>query len=142
MLNYAESKLPNLYEPDNGSISEKDASIWDKNFLYQVKNELERNFSREKLKYYEVVAKEVLKDKARLLDEEENVQKVDDSANTEQHNEKKVGNNKKYACIGIAAGGVALATIGICTSKALVTTLGVAGFVAGGYMLYRELKNK
>ena len=111
MLNYAESKLPNLYEPDNGSISEKDAAVWDKNFLYQVKNELDGNFSREKLKYYEVVAKEVLKDKARLLDEEENVQKVDGSANTEQHNDEKDGNNKKKGCIGIAV--IVAATAGV-----------------------------
>ena len=71
MLSYAESQLDGLFVPDNGHRSEKEAVLWDKDFLYQIKNELDDNFSREKLNYYEQVAKQVLKEKARQLDEEE-----------------------------------------------------------------------
>ena len=87
MLSYAESQLDGLFVPDNGHRSEKEAALWDKEFLYQIKNELDDNFSREKLNYYVHVAKQVLKDKARLLDEEEAKQK--------QHSEKQEGTQNR-----------------------------------------------
>ena len=90
MLAYAESQLNGLFVPDDGHRSEKDASLWDKDFLYQIKNELDDNFSREKLNYYEQVAKQVLKDKARQLHEEEVKQQQHQSENqkSEQRIEK------------------------------------------------------
>lgn len=141
MLSYAESHLNGLFVPDNGHRSEKDAAQWDKDFLYQIKNELDDNFSREKLNYYEQVAKQVLKDKAQQLDEEEaKQQQHPESHDGERLNEKWLEEHKKEVYAGVTIGGVALVTIGLCVSKAALTTLGVVGLAVGGYMLYKETK--
>ena len=132
MLAYAESKLDNLYVADNGKKIEQDPNTWDDTYLSKVKTEAERNFSREKLAYYEKVAKQVLKDKAKRKD----------------HWFEK--NKKKIVCSGITVGGAVLTTVGLCVSKdddiatltkVAITSLGIAGLVVGGYMLYKELKN-
>lgn len=140
MLSYAESKLGGLFEPDNGRRSEKDAALWDKDFLYQIKNELDDNFSREKLSYYEQVAKQVLKDKAQQLDEEEAKQQQPENRESERFNENWFEEHKKEVYTGVTIGGAVLATIGLCVSKAALTTLGVVGLAVGGYMLYKETK--
>ena len=142
MLAYAESQLNGLFVPDNGHRSEKDAALWDKDFLYQIKNELDDNFSREKLNYYEQVAKQVLKDKARQLHEEEVKQQQQRPEN--QEGEQQADNwfegHKKEVYTGVTVGGAVLTTIGLCVSKAALTTLGVVGLAVGGYMLYKETK--
>ena len=142
MLSYAESQLDGLFVPDNGHRSEKEAVLWDKDFLYQIKNELDDNFSREKLNYYEQVAKQVLKEKARQLDEEEIKQQQHQSEN--QESEHQTDNwfegHKKEVYTGVTVGGAVLTTIGLCVSKAALTTLGVVGLAFGGYMLYKETK--
>lgn len=141
MLSYAESQLSGLFMPDNGHRSEKDAALWDKDFLYQIKNELDDNFSREKLNYYEQVAKQVLKDKARQLDEEKiKQQQRSENQESEQQTENWFENHQKEVYAGITVGGVALTTIGLSVSKVALTILGVAGLVVGGYMLYTETK--
>ena len=142
MLAYAESQLNGLFVPDNGHRSEKDAALWDKDFLYQIKNELDDNFSREKLNYYEQVAKQVLKDKARQLHEEEVKQQQQRPEN--QEGEQQADNwfegHKKEVYTGVTVGGAVLTAIGLCVSKAALTTLGVVGLAVGGYMLYKETK--
>ena len=142
MLSYAESHLNGLFVPDNGHRSEKDAAQWDKDFLYQIKNELDDNFSREKLNYYEQVAKQVLKDKARQLHEEEVKQQQQRPENQEgeQQTENWFEGHKKEVYTGVTVGGAVLTTIGLCVSKAALTTLGVVGLAVGGYMLYKETK--
>lgn len=141
MMSYAESKLNGLFEPDDGRKSEKDAAQWDKDFLYQIKNELDDNFSREKLNYYEQVAKQVLKDKAQQLDEEEaKQQQQSEKQDGEQQTENWFEEHKKEVYTGVTVGGAVLTTIGLCVSKAALTTLGVVGLAVGGYMLYKETK--
>lgn len=142
MLAYAENQLNRLFVPDNGHRSEKDAALWDKEFLYQIKNELDDNFSREKLNYYEQVAKQVLIDKARQLNEEEIKQQQHQSENqdNEQQTENWFENHKKEVYTGVTVGGAVLTTIGLCVSKAALTTLGVVGLAVGGYMLYKETR--
>lgn len=140
MLIYAENKLDGLYEKDNGIVFEQDRSKWDDIFLSKVKIELEDNFSREKLVFYEIVAKHVLKEKARRLDESEANEPKEDGATEDQHFVNWFENHKKEVYTGVTVGGVALTTIGLCVSKAALTTLGVVGLAAGGYMLYKETK--
>lgn len=142
MLSYAENRMDGLFEPDNGRMSEKDSTQWDKDFLYQLKNELDDNFSREKLNYYEQVAKQVLKDKARQLDEEEIKQQQHQSENQEREHQADnwFEGHKKEVYTGVTVGGAVLTTIGLCVSKAALTTLGVVGLAVGGYMLYKETK--
>ena len=142
MLSFAESKLNNLFEPDDGRGSKKDCSAWGKDFLFMLKNELDDNFSREKLNYYEQVAKEVLKDKARQLDEEERKHNAGPSGTHQQPNGSWYENNKKEILVGATAGSAVLTAVGLWTSKALLTSLGVVGLVAGGCLLYKEYNKK
>ena len=148
MLNFAESKMSNLFDIDNGKTVEKDTALWDKGFLFQVKNELEDNFSREKLKYYERVTKQVLKDKAEQMETE--AQESQQNPNyTEQFSQNSdwFNQNKKSVYTGVTIGGAILTTIGLYASKAAIkavlTTFGGIGLIAGGYLLYKEInKNK
>ena len=141
MLSYAESQLDGLFVPDNGHRSEKEAALWDKDFLYQIKNELDDNFSREKLNYYEQVAKQVLKEKAEQLDAEETRRgHQSDNQGSEQQADNWFEGHKKEVYTGVTVGGAVLTTIGLCVSKVALTTLGVVGLAVGGYMLYKETK--
>ena len=158
MLTLAESKISSLFEEDNGRRSEKDTSLWDMDFLFQVKNELDRNFSREKLDYYEKVVKYVLKDRARQLDEDEAKQVENKEENPLEPIKNWINKNKKPVCAGlVAVGGIALSVIGLCLSeesfpnfsktaftalKATFITLGIAGAVIGGIFLYKEIRKK
>lgn len=141
MLSYAESQLDGLFVPDNGHRSEKESALWDKDFLYQIKNELDDNFSREKLNYYEQVAKQVLKEKAEQLDAEETRRgHQSDNQGSEQQADNWFEGHKKEVYTGVTVGGAVLTTIGLCVSKVALTTLGVVGLAVGGYMLYKETK--
>lgn len=140
MLEYANSKMDNLFDVDNGKRSEKESSLWDLDYLYQVKNEVDKNFSREKLNYYEQVVKHVLKDKAQQLDDKETQQQQTENRGFEQQTENWIKDHKKGVYTGITVGGAVLTTIGLCVSKAALTTLGVVGLAVGGYMLYKETK--
>ena len=64
MRSYAESKFPDLYEAHNGVTFNQNPATWSEPLLFSVKNELDSNFSRERLDYYYDLAKVVLKDKA------------------------------------------------------------------------------
>ena len=122
--------------------------MWDKGFLFQVKNELEDNFCREKLKYYERVTKQVLKDKAEQMETEaqESQQNPNYSEQFSQNSDW-FNQNKKSVYTGVTIGGAILTTIGLYASKAAIkavlTTFGGIGLIAGGYLLYKEInKNK
>ena len=67
MLRYAESNLSSLYQDDDGKIYDNEKSKWSEDFLYDLKNGLDLNFSREKLALYEAVAKFVLREKAKQI---------------------------------------------------------------------------
>ena len=148
MKRFAESQLPDLYEPDNGKTyskltDSKPTDEWDKDFLFQVKNDLDNNFSKSKLSVYEQVAKEVLKEKAAHLEQEEaEVQSYNDEG------EETINYKKVYT--GVTITGAAVAVTGMSLSKATLASLGLsrmflcslglAGVVIGGVLLYKELK--
>ena len=71
MKNFAEAKFDNLYDPDNAKSYSSVKTDWNEELLFSIKNDLDDNFSKEKLAVYESVAKYVLKDKAEELDKEE-----------------------------------------------------------------------
>lgn len=148
MKSFAESQLPDLYEPDNGKTyskltDSKPTDERDKDFLFQVKNDLDNNFSKSKLSVYEQVAKEVLKEKAAHLEQEEaEVQSYNDEG------EETINYKKVYT--GVTITGAAVAVTGMSLSKATLASLGLsrmflcslglAGVVIGGVLLYKELK--
>ena len=63
MLAYAEQHLPDLYETDNGAVYTQNESEWTKDLLHNLKYDLSKNFSREKLTLFVKMAQYVLKDK-------------------------------------------------------------------------------
>ena len=139
MKTYAESRFGDLYEADNGIRYEMGAETWNQDFLFNLKNDLDSNFSRERLDLYENVAKIVLKDKADFLDQE-------DAKETESHqlgiysDVEYNASEKKRRYTRITAGSAVVALTGMCFSKAALTTLGIAGVVVGSVLLYKESK--
>lgn len=143
MLAYAESRLTNLYDEHDGVCYAEDIVVWNEEFLSDIKNELDYNFSRERLEFYEKVAMFVLREKAENLDNEER----DDSNRSftgnsiDDVNETMQNVSKKHIYTGVLIGGAIATVAGICTSKTVLSLLGVAGIAVGGYLLYKEKNN-
>ena len=138
MLAYAEEHLPDLYETDNCAMYTQDESEWTKDLLFNLKYDLSKNFSREKLTLFIKMAQYVLKDKAERLEQEEK-EKIQ-TASDQETLEYSAGQHKGvYA--GVTIVGVAIAVTGICISKIAVTTIGLAGVVIGG-VLYLKSNRK
>lgn len=145
MKSYAESKLNNLYDTDNGKTYHKEESQWDEPFLFVVSNDLEENFSKERLAFYEKVAKMVLKDKAEHLDAEEKTNR-NKASQTHRTSAKNAWTSKKTAYSSVVAGGVAATVVGLCVEKAalatILTSVGTLAMIAGGVLLIKELRNE
>lgn len=164
MLDYASSKLPNLYEAYDGkTIGYADESAWDEDYLSRVKSELNYNFSKERLEYYEKVAKVVLKTKAEELRQaapphRPSTQSVprtspvplcghnqNEKSREKAQNESTSSPNPAY--VGIAAGSAAITALGFCIAPAaakvvlasVLASVGVAGVVVGGYLIYKDI---
>ena len=61
MRSYAETVFSNLYDVHDGGSFEENMAAWSEDLLFKVKNDLDFNFSRERLDFYCNLAKEVLK---------------------------------------------------------------------------------
>ena len=141
MKNFAEAKFDNLYDPDNAKSYSSVKTDWNEELLFSIKNDLDDNFSKEKLAVYESVAKYVLKDKAEELDKEEASRsaRTTTTYNSENTGRSQRRNNKNlYTCITV--GGAAIAVTGLCLSRVALASLGLAGVVIGGILLYNDAK--
>jgi hypothetical protein len=144
MRSYAENSFTNLYEMHDGTSFELDREKWDENLLNAVRNDLDYNFSRERLDYYCDVAKVVLKEKVASLDaeEKENAQRNQAYSNNRNGSD---SNSKENVYKSITIGGAVLAVAGLFIEKTAVacavSSLGVIGMAVGGYLLYNEKKN-
>ena len=141
MKNFAEAKFDNLYDPDNAKSYSSVKTDWNEELLFSIKNDLDDNFSKEKLAVYESVAKYVLKDKAEELDKEEasHSARTTTTSNSENTGRSQRRNNKNlYTCITV--GGAAIAVTGLCLSRVALASLGLAGVVIGGILLYNDAK--
>lgn len=76
MLSYADNKLPDLFEAHDGKTYSEDESDWNQELFFSVKNDLDRNFSKERLELYEKMTRVVLKEKIDALNKEDNDRKV------------------------------------------------------------------
>lgn len=74
MKAYAESHCPGLYDTSDEIDYPDDEKAWNKDFLYRIKNDLERHFTKERLSMYEKVSKVVLKEKGDYLARVESAQ--------------------------------------------------------------------
>lgn len=154
MLDYASSKLPNLYEDYDGKdIGIADESAWDEKYLSRVKSELNYNFSKERLEYYEKVAKVVLKAKAELLEKTEprpipSPRPIPRPTPPQPFCEQEGTSSPNPAYVGIAAGSAAITALGFCIAPAaakivlasVLASVGVAGVIVGGCLIYKDLK--
>lgn len=148
MLTFAKANLEDLYEPDNGMSYSQDQENWDEDLLFAVKNDLDSNFSEERLSFYAKIAPVVLKEKCAQLDKDDAQKSYEANHCQEQKNEDKgdfipgVDNDQLFKTTAIA--GAALTVLG-CVTKGVVsgvsTTFGVIGLLAGGgYYLYKKNK--
>lgn len=141
MKNFAEAKFDNLYDPDNAKSYSSVKTDWNEELLFSIKNDLDDNFSKEKLAIYESVAKYVLKDKAEELDKEEASRYASTitTYNSENTGRTQRRSNKKLSTC-ITVGGAAIAVTGLCLSRVALASLGLAGVVIGGILLYNDAK--
>ena len=140
MLRYAESNLSSLYQDDDGKIYDNEKSKWNEDFLYDLKNGLDLNFSREKLALYEVVAKFVLREKAKQM-EQDDIKKQSKSLSIQEKNSSDATDsqiNKKAIYTGVTIGGTAIAVTGFCLQKFGLASLGLVGAIIGGVLLLND----
>jgi len=145
MRTYAEKTCHNLYETHDGSSFDLNKENWNENLLFSIKNDLDSNFSRERLDYYCNLAKEVLKDKAMYLDaekcREQGQAQLNNTTNNEEHIRHSVVLKKNVYYYTILCGTV-LIIIGIFIEKTAaayaLSSFGVLGIIAGGYLLYNN----
>lgn len=141
MKTFAEAKLANLYDVDDATEYSSVKTDWNEELLFTIKNDLDDNFSKEKLTIYENVAKYVLQGKAEKLNKKEAAKSA---RNINAHNNdsvvrtKKNSNKKLYA--GLTVGGAVVAVTGLCLSRVALASLGFAGMVIGGILLYNDAK--
>ena len=141
MKNLAESRITNLYEYHDGKICEEDPSQWNEKVLFELKTDLDSNFSKERLTVYEKVAKKVLKSKADQLDKEESENIYDScsrasSSSYEDGNDSSWNHRKVYT--GVTVAGAAVTVLGICVSKTVIAAIGAVGLAVGGIMWYND----
>ena len=144
MKAYAESKLSDLYDAFTGKEYDVPENQWTQSHLFAIKNDLDSNFSKKRLNYYERVAKSVLKKKAESLDREEEADNMKGASSEDREkgiaSESSSVQNKKGVYSLITVGGVVVTIVGLCMAKAVLTTMGLAGIVVGGFFLYEEIK--
>lgn len=144
MKTFAESRIADLYEPADGKEYDVPEEQWNESFLFSVKNDLDSNFSQERLVLYVKVAQTVLKEKALNLDKEEeeeakvrrNAHAAYEERNQESEQCNQSGRKKMYS--GLVVGGVIVTVVGLCVSKFAIASIGAVGAVAGGYLLHNE----
>lgn len=142
MLQYAESNLSSLYQNDDGKIYDNEQTKWNEDFLYDLKNGLDLNFSREKLTLYVIVAKYVLKEKAKQM-EQDNIKEQRQRFFIEKNNSLNTTDspkNKKAIYTGVTIGGTALAVTGFCLQRLGLASLGLVGAIIGGVLLFNDSK--
>lgn len=131
MKEYAEKNLPNLYEEHDGTSLEYDEGNLTMDFLMQIKNDLDFNFSKERLVVFEKVARMVLSVKENSLDEAE------PESNTENQSVDKEDLLLKSTLVA----GIGTLTYGMIKGNSIATLAGGAAALASGVKLYKNKKN-
>jgi hypothetical protein len=138
---FAEKHLDNLYDIDDSKYYVFDESVWNEELLFKLKNDLDENFSKEKLSVYTTMAKVVLKDKIEELKNQEANRSARITASTNDiNNNKKKKQSVNTLYVGITVGGVAITLTGLCLSRMVLASVGLAGVVIGGILLYKNLE--
>jgi hypothetical protein len=133
----AEERLDGLYEPLDGELPQKSAEDYTKPELMELKNDLDANFSRERLAHYEQVVAVVLREKAEQMDNESDCRKDHSDLKARQNKESdNWGTAAKYAVtVGAAAFGTAKFIVGTTATAAAGIATGAA-LAAGAAVKY------
>lgn len=138
MLTYAMNKLPNLFDENKeANYNVPPQEDWDEDFLFIVKNDLDSNFSKEKLAFYQAVIEKVGKTKAEDLEREEREPKHEEPKSTQPKARKTL---VKPIPATVTTGGAILTIVGICLGKTLLTVLGGAVLVGGVLLIINDNK--
>lgn len=134
MLTYAITNIPDLFEENK----EADYTVppideWNEDFIFKVKNDLDYNFSKEKLAFYEEVVKTVGKGKAEHIEKEERSSKKQENPDNNKDDKSEHSFNK--TCAIVTAGGATLTIIGLAAGKTLLSVVGGTALVVGGVLL-------
>lgn len=137
MQAYAESLFSDLYDPHDGKELDENQANWTEELLFSTKNDLDNNYSKERLEYYYVLAQVVLRDKAeRLLKKDRRCQsqpsKMSDKTNNDNH---------AYSTpilMGLAVGGLLLGGTGLIIGRSIIAAIGLTSAVVSGGILYKN----
>lgn len=139
MFTYAMENILELFDQNKeANYTVPPQEEWDEDFLFKVKNDLDSNFSKEKLAFYEAVVKTVGKKKAEDIDKKEAQEQENRHKDNKKRRECRI--NKTYATV--SAGGATLAVVGLVAGKTLLTIMGSAALVVGGVLLLNDNKEK
>ena len=141
MLKYAVDNIPDLFEENKEcNYSVPPQTEWDEDFLFKVKNDLDSNFSKEKLAFYQEVVMFVGKNKAETIEQEERVSNSQQSdKNTHRQDGTKPDNTTNVLLL---AGGAVLSIIGFAAEKTLLVIGGATSIIIGGVKLLIAKLNK
>lgn len=138
MLTYAMGKLPNLFEENKeANYSVPPQEDWDEDFLFVVKNDLDSNFSKEKLAFYQAVIEKVGKTKAIDIEKEE--------CESQNNKQQQSGSESKRTVIKpvpatITTGGAIITIVGLCLGKTLLTIVGGTVLLGGVLLVINDNK--
>ena len=76
MLSFADRELPDLFEAHDGKTYSENEADWNQDLFFSVKNDLDRNFSKERLELYAKMSRVVLKEKIDALNKEDSERNV------------------------------------------------------------------
>lgn len=137
MLSFAMSHISDLFEENKEvNYSVPPQEVWNLEFLFEVKSDLDSNFSKEKLAFYEAVIKVVGRSKAQEINDTETKER--ECSEREKYTDKKQRTRINTTNGTITAGGTILTIVGICAGKTLLTVLGGVVLIVGGVMLYND----
>ena len=132
MKAFAEERLDGLYEPLNGELPQKPVEEYTEAELMELKNDLDANFSRERLTHYEKVVGIVLRDKANQMTRES---RHHEECKVPRQRHKSEKDNNTVPTV-VAAGVTGAAAFGLAKAAALSTgaavVIGVAATAVGG----------
>ena len=137
MLTFAQAHLDDLFEDNREAYYDvPPKEKWDNAFMDKVADDLEMNFSVEKLAFYQAVIEEVRKvDIETILTGQQNkALRSDSCSNIATANYKKAG-------IAVSTGGAVLTIVGICKGITLLTIIGGAVLI-GGVLICLKSSNR
>jgi hypothetical protein len=113
MLNYAKSKIGDLYDEHDDETLNYDRSEWGESYMNNQMVVVVNNFSKERVELLRNMVRYIYRDRVERM-----------TSNNEY--QPKSGITKKNVGIGMTFGGAATAVVGICASQGLIIAGGAA----------------